>query len=1599
MANEYGIVSTIDSSGATVGAREFKRAATDLVASAGKVIKSVDAIRGAFRDLNSRISVSATGLRNTLKQLGTDSAKSGTAISSGFLKSARSMTNSAERIERQAVRTSTALRTFASSAIQSNNQMATSLQRIPSVQAKVTSSVIQSNSRTTGSFNAMGAAITALRPLMLGLFAGFGMSAVIGQIATFDQSIAQIRALMGPAALQKDIDAVTAKARELGATTVFSGTDAAAAMAELVRAGFNTQQAMTAAGAALDLAAADTLDMATAAGITANILASFGMAANEATHASDVLAYAANASQTDVRGVGEAMKYAGSMAKTVGVSLEDAAAAVGTLSNAGLEASMAGTGLRSVLAGIVGPTKQAREAMAALGLNAGKVSSTLREKDGLIKAITMFSDAQKKLGNDTAFAEKALAIFGQRGGPALLALTNNIDNLKQLATGMQSVDGVARQMAETMTDSLVGAYKELESAAEELILQLGDAGLKKLLREGAEGLGAFGRGLAGMSEEVDKASKRMVSLNATGTFLRENFEAIKDTAILLASVYATRLLVSITASTAAMVKNAWAAAAVAAQSRVTTTTFVGMTTVMARATTGQIAATAASNGLRVAMAALGGPVGLIITLATTAAAAVLLFGDNADEARRSADELSGSLDSLAGKWDKASAAGRRALAVQTKQLQMESEQARDALVRQVKDAEAAQAELKRMGTSAGTVSGGTMSGAGMSSNNDLKRQKLADQLLSEDEKTLLLGRISELDSAATDAKVQYAQMSTGVFSVGEAAAAAAPAVQTLATEVAETAETTKDAAREFNQFKNAAEQLMKSANPLAAAQKEYNEGLATLERLSSMSAAKLKELGYTHDQVKVAVAGLNTEWEKQNKELDPLYKKHEDLRKAMDSAAKAARPAAVAQDEYNLRMAEAKALLDGTDEAMKKAGVTREQVTQGIADMTKELELNNAKVDKSAKQADSWETMWKRAIERIDDAFVSLWESALDGGNDFGDQLKKTFKSLFAEIMHANVTKPLTQWMSELVKGGGTTSGNGIMNTVSSWFGGGGAGGSGGGFWSSIGGMFKGGSATGGGGNGLSGFTSLFGGGASSGGNTLVSNFTGALKGFTGLFGGASSGAASGTLMGFGNVANMAGTAGANAGALSGGAAAGGSSAAAAVPIIGWIIAGMMKNAELFDQGWTMDQGESWAGKIATAGAVGLADKGFRALGLNDKTASILSGSSIHAKLFGRKAPEITSTGFDGSLDMAGFTGSQFANIKSKGGMFRSDKKWTQTSNLDGGVQDFLNQSTVSVRNLIKDIGEVAGSETAATLNNLKVTLGTLTLDKDADKAKAQIEEYATSLQEALATSALKALNFASVAADKNSTASQVERLQVAQAMVTLINTDSTKEATKAYEDSLKSSMQLYREQSVELTDLLGKYDGTVDSLTQLTESTAALKNTQQSLMLAFKQLGDYGKTLFGGTQKSIRESLMTDDQLYTTRQGEIQTLMEKMRTETDPTKLKDMADQINSLTNEAYGMLDEEQKKAMAGGFLSFLDEAQALLEARATEGFDAVSGEAGGLNDTVSQRLNQAAQQQMDAANVFVQAVNTFAASVGSGGMSGGGSGSNGNVRYSEF
>ncbi|MBH1497688.1 phage tail protein [Stenotrophomonas maltophilia] len=492
-----------------------------------------------------------------------------------------------------------------------------------------------------------------------------------------------------------------------------------------------------------------------------------------------------------------------------------------------------------------------------------------------------------------------------------------------------------------------------------------------------------------------------------------------------------------------------------------------------------------------------------------------------------------------------------------------------------------------------------------------------------------------------------------------------------------------------------------------------------------------------------------------------------------------------------------------------------------------------------------------------------------------------------------------------------------------------------------------------GGGLNLQSLMGLFGGNGSAAGGQSVSTVAGLLSKGQGLFGfGRSAGAAAGTLTGFGDVTSMAGMTGSSFSGLIGGGSAGAGagagvgaagSAAASVPIIGWIVAGMMKNAQLFDQGWNIANGESWAGKIATAGAVGLADKGFRALGFNDKVASILSGSSIHAKLFGRQSPKVTGQGITGSYGFGGFDGQSYADIKAKGGLFRSDKKWTQFGALDPGIDRTFDMAARQVRGAATDLAKQLGVDLTQKLGSVKVDLGKLQLSADSTEAKAQLEAYLSDMTNRLYTEAVKAAGFGGQldgyfeSADVFTALSASIALAVGNAdelgrALNGLEVERVNKAVDYFQDLASVAGTDLATQVEKVTGLLGNYASLMaDVSTQLmtanlTQYQSQALSIERTYRQQVKSANDYAKAL--GLSGARAEDLAKIEALRATNMGKLQAQIDKDK---KATQYGLSISDLSPLTDqEKLGEAMKELERAVSGG-----DTSAAQAAAQAALGF----------------------------------------------------------------
>ena len=153
----------------------------------------------------------------------------------------------------------------------------------------------------------------------------------------FEEGMSKVQAISG--ATGEDFNNLREQARELGATTRFSATEAASGMEYLAMAGFETNEIMSAMPGLLDLAASSGMDLGRAADIASNIISGFNMEADEAGRVADVLAKGASTANTSVEQLGGAMKYAAPVASTLGLEMEGLTASVGFMSDAGRNAA------------------------------------------------------------------------------------------------------------------------------------------------------------------------------------------------------------------------------------------------------------------------------------------------------------------------------------------------------------------------------------------------------------------------------------------------------------------------------------------------------------------------------------------------------------------------------------------------------------------------------------------------------------------------------------------------------------------------------------------------------------------------------------------------------------------------------------------------------------------------------------------------------------------------------------------------------------------------------------------------------------------------------------------------------------------------------------------------------------------------------------------------------------------------------------------------------------------------------------------------------------------------------------------------------------
>lgn len=298
--------------------------------------------------------------------------------------------------------------------------------------------------------------------------------------SNFEEGMSKVAAISG--ATGNDLDALTEKAKEMGASTKFSATESAAAMEYMAMAGWKTDDMLNGIDGIMNLAAASGEDLATTSDIVTDALTAFGMSASDSGHFADVLAAASSNANTNVSMMGETFKYVAPVAGALGFSAEDCATAIGLMANAGIKSSQAGTSLRSMMSRLTKPTDEVQSAMDALGV------SLTDEQGNMLSLNDIMEDLREGFSglSEAEAAEMASSLAGQEAMSGLLAIVNASDeDFEKLRSSIYNCDGTAQQMAETMQDNLKGSITILKSSLEGLGIEVYD-GLAAPLKDAAD---------------------------------------------------------------------------------------------------------------------------------------------------------------------------------------------------------------------------------------------------------------------------------------------------------------------------------------------------------------------------------------------------------------------------------------------------------------------------------------------------------------------------------------------------------------------------------------------------------------------------------------------------------------------------------------------------------------------------------------------------------------------------------------------------------------------------------------------------------------------------------------------------------------------------------------------------------------------------------------------------------------------------------------------------------------------------------------------------------------------------------------------------------
>ena len=432
---------------------------------------------------------------------------------------------------------------------QENERLAKSYDRLKSGQeelARLNGAIQKNNEAISRTKSQLGGTIGTIAALGAAIYAG-----PIKKSAELEAQMSNVKALIANSygddtkKLAVDMERLNSIAKEMGATTKFTATEAGKALEYMGMAGWKADQMITSLPGIMNLAAASGEDLGLVSDIVTDAMTALGMAADgttngiaNATHFANVLAVATSSSNTNVSGMGEAFQYVASTAGALGYSAEDLAVALGAMANAGVKGSQAGNSLKTALSRMAAPTSAMKSAMDQLGISMTdeygntkslmEVMKNLRNSIGAIDVSLVDADGNMREYEDIIAElsktteglskvqqiEAASTIFGKNAMAGMLSIVNATDaDFQSLTESIYGSAGAAERMAAIKQDNLEGDITLMKSALDGLQIAIGDA-LLPTFRAGTQGITEFITKLTQFINENPELIQQIVKITA-----------------------------------------------------------------------------------------------------------------------------------------------------------------------------------------------------------------------------------------------------------------------------------------------------------------------------------------------------------------------------------------------------------------------------------------------------------------------------------------------------------------------------------------------------------------------------------------------------------------------------------------------------------------------------------------------------------------------------------------------------------------------------------------------------------------------------------------------------------------------------------------------------------------------------------------------------------------------------------------------------------------------------------------------------------------------------------------------------------------------------